>query len=80
MDTKTIVGIFITTVIVAVMFLSCDLLRVYDNWKAGKLVEAFTDSNLEEPNLNDSPAEVLEIKKTLNFREVYFNKRDKYHI
>ena len=80
MDTKTIVGIFITTVIVAVMFLSCDLLRVYDNWKAGKIVEAFTDSNLEEPNLADSPAELLEIKKTLNFREVYFNEKEKYHI
>ena len=31
MDTKTIVGIFITTVIVAVMFLSCDLLKEHDN-------------------------------------------------
>lgn len=80
MDTKTIVGIFITTVIVAVMFLSCDLLKAYDNWKSSRILETFTDSNLEEPNLNDSPAELLEIKKTLNFREVYFNKKEKYHI
>jgi len=80
MDTKTIVGIFITTVIVAVMFLSCDLLRVYDNWKSNRILEAFTNNRIEDENMEESPAELLEIKKTLNFRDVYFNKREKYTI
>ena len=80
MDTKTIIAIFITTVIVAIMFLSCDLLKAYDAWKSNRIVEAFTNNRIEDKNIDESPAELLEIKKTLNFREVYNNKREKYTI
>lgn len=80
MDTKTIIAILITTVIVAVMFLSCDLLKAYDTWKSNRILEAFTNNRIEDENMDESPAELLEIKKTLNFREVYNNKREKYTI
>ena len=80
MDTKTIIAIFITTVIVSIMFLSCNLLRVYEAWKSNRIVEAFTNNRIEDKNIDESPAELLEIKKTLNFREVYNNKREKYTI
>ena len=41
MDTKTIIGIVITSLIVLVMFLSCDLLE-YTTDKSNRILEAFT--------------------------------------
>lgn len=69
---KNLFGILITISIVIALFYSCKFLRKLEERK----LEHFSSVD----GLVDSPVNELKVKKTLNFKQVYSNKKNKYSI